>query len=150
MLHAGSTIVSGLLSLRFCILNSRHVIRTIVGSYTKCRKVAARTNSQPLGQLPAYRLKPGLAFDCVGIDLAGPMLIKFGPIRKPVLKKEYVAVFVCFATKAVHLELASDLTTTAFIATLYRFIGCRGIPSKIWSNHGTNFVGTKREIKELM
>ena len=46
------------------------------------------------------------------------------------MKKAYVAVFVCFATKAVHLELVLELTTVAFIATLHKFIGLRGIPSK--------------------
>ena len=68
----------------------------------------------------------------------------------PVLKKAYGGVFVCFATKAVHLELVSELTTSAFIATLHRFIGHRGIPSKIWSDHAANFVGAKQEIKELL
>lgn len=46
--------------------------------------------------------------------------------------------------KAVHL-----LTTEAFVATLRRFIARRGYPSLIWSDHGTNFVGAKRELKEL-
>ena len=36
--------------------------------------------------------------------------------------KGYVAVFVCLATKTVHLELVSNPTTSAFIATLRRFI----------------------------
>ena len=112
--------------------------------------MAARPNSQLLSQLPADRSKPGLTFDCVGVDYAGPMLIKSGPIRKPVLKKAYVAVFVCFVTKAVHLELVSDLTTAPFIATLRKFIGRKGIPSKMWSDHGTNFIGAERELKELL
>ena len=55
-------------------------------SCIKCRKVAARPNSQLLGQQPADHLKPGLTFGCVGVDYAGPMLIKSGPIRKPLLK----------------------------------------------------------------
>ena len=54
-----------------------------------------------------------------------------------------------FSTKAVHLEVVSDLTTAAFLATLRRFIARRGKPSVIWSDHGTNFVGAAREIKEL-
>ena len=65
------------------------------------------------------------------------------------MHKTYVAVFVCFAVKAVHLELVSDLTTAAFIAALRRFIARRGKPSIIWSDHGTNFVGAARELKEL-
>ena len=50
----------------------------------------------------------------------------------------------------VHLELVLELTTAAFIVTLHKFIGHSGIPSKIWSDRGTNFVGAKREIKELL
>lgn len=51
--------------------------------------------------------------------------------------------------KAVHIELVSDLTTEAFIATLRRFIARRGLPSLLWSDHGTNFVGAKSELSEL-
>ena len=44
----------------------------------------------------------------------------------------------------------SELTTSASIAALHRFIGCRGIPNTIWSDHGSNFVGAEREIRELL
>ena len=40
----------------------------------------------------------------------------------------------------------SDLT---FIAALRRFVTRRGGPSLIWSDHGTNFVGGNRELREL-
>ena len=56
------------------------------------------------------------------------------------LIKAYVCVFVSLSVKAVHLELVSDLTSEAFIATLRRFISRRGKPSLIWSDNGTNFV----------
>ncbi len=60
-----------------------------------------------------------------------------------------ICLFVCLSVKAVHLVLVSDLTTEAFVAALRRFIARRGYPSLIWSDHGTNFVGAKRELKEL-
>ena len=60
-----------------------------------------------------------------------------------------MCVFVSLSVKAVHLELASDLTTEAFIACLRRFVARRGKPSLIWSDNGKNFVGAKRELKEL-
>ena len=150
LMHAGFAVVSASLSRRYCILNSRQTIRTIVRSCIKCPKVAARPIPQLFGQMPINRLNPGQTFDCVGVNYANPLLIKSGPICKPVLKKAYVAVFVCFATKAVLLKLVSNFTTMAFIATLRKFIGRRGFPSKIWSNHDTNFVGAEREIKELL
>ena len=51
--------------------------------------------------------------------------------------------------RAVHLELVSDLTSEAFIACLRRFVARRGCPNQIWSDHGTNFVGANRELKEF-
>ena len=50
----------------------------------------------------------------------------------------------------MHLELVSDLSTDAFIACLRRFTSRRGKPTLLWSDHGTNFVGAAREIKELV
>ena len=70
-------------------------------------------------------------------------------VRKPTLVKAYVCIFVSLAVKAVHIEIVSDLTSEAFIATLRRFIARRGYPSLIWSDNGTNFVGANRKLKEL-
>ena len=53
------------------------------------------------------------------------------------------------SVKAVHIELVSELTTEAFLACLRRFIARRGKPRVVWSDHGTNFVGASRELKEL-
>ena len=77
-------------------------------------------------------------------------MIKYGSTRKPTFVKAYVCVFVSLSIKAVHLELASDLTTDAFIAALQRFIARRGKPSLIRSDHGTNFVGAVGELKEFV
>ena len=150
LLYAGPTLVSTLLSRRFSILGGRQVIRTITSCCVTCRKVAAKPAPQLHGQLPTDRVNPRQVFNCVGIDYAGPILVKYGPVRKPRFTKAYIAVFVCLATKAVHIELVSELTTSAFVATLRRFIGRRGIPSTIWSDHGTNFVGAERDIHRLI
>ncbi|XP_033225954.1 uncharacterized protein LOC117178640 [Belonocnema kinseyi] len=52
-------------------------------------------------------------------------------------------------TKAVHLELVSDLTTEAFIVCLKRLFSRRGISKTIHSDNATNFVGASRELMEL-
>ena len=102
-----------------------------------------------MGQLPAERLTPGPIFDKVGVDFAGPVLTKYAYVRKPVLVKSYVCLFVSLSVKAVHLEPVSDLTSDTFVATLRRFIARRGKPSLIMSDHGTNFVGADRELREM-
>ena len=63
--------------------------------------------------------------------------------------KVYVAIFVCLAVKAVHIELVDDLTSEAFIAALRRFIARRGLCSTIHSDNGTNFIGANNELREL-
>ena len=94
--------------------------------------------------------KPCECFYCVGIDYAGPVLVKYGPVCKPCFTKGYVTVLVCLATNAVHLELVSDLSTSAIVATLRRFIGRRAIPSTIWSDQGMNFVRAGKVIPALL
>ncbi|XP_045471829.1 uncharacterized protein LOC123678720 [Harmonia axyridis] len=63
--------------------------------------------------------------------------------------KAYVCVFVCMSTKAIHLELASDMSSDVFIAALRRFVARRGKCSHLYSDRGTNFVGANRELVAL-
>ncbi len=98
---------------------------------------------------PSARTTPGPPFAITGIDFAGPLQIRQGHTRRPVIIKAYVCVFVCFTTKAVHLELCADLSSKDFIAALQRFCARRRTPSHIHSDNGSNFQGTRNEIQEL-
>lgn len=149
LLHAGPTLLLCSLNRRFHILGGRKAIRSTTRACVTCRRVAAKPQNQKMGQLPMERVTPDLIFNRVGVDYAGPLLLKLGSTRKPVAVKSYVCVFVSLSVKAVHLELVSDLSTDAFIACLRRFISRRGKPTLLWSDHGTNFVGAASEIKEL-
>ncbi len=149
LLHGGPSLVSASLSRRFYVLGSRRAIRLITRSCVICRRSSLRPQPQMLGQLPPARLVPGSVFQYVGVDYAGPVLIKSGSVRKPILTKAYVCVFVSFSVKAAHLELVTDLTSEAFLAALRRFVARRGKPSTVWSDNGTNFVGAARELKDL-
>ena len=102
-----------------------------------------------MGQLPPERITPDVAFEHVGLDFAGPLYLKRGSVRKQTILKSYVCVFVSMSVKAVHLELVTNLSTESFIACFRRFVARRGKPSSIWSDHGTNFVGANRVLKEL-
>ena len=150
LLHAGPTLVSASLAQRFCIVRGRRTIRSKIHECVRCKRVEAKPKPQLLGQLPLARLNPGDVFSNTGVDYAGPIYIKGGPVRKPIITKGYVAVFVSLSVKAVHLEPVTELTTSAFIATLRRFISRRGIPSTMWSDNGTNFVGAAKELKALI
>ena len=94
-------------------------------------------------------MNPGMVFDKGGVDYAGPIMVKSGCVCRTVITKAYMCIFVSFTVKAVHLEAVSELITATFIVCSCRFIAQRGKPTMIWSNHGTNFVGAARELKDL-
>ena len=58
-----------------------------------------------MGQLPVERVTPGMVFEKVGVDFAGYVYHKLGPVRKPILVKACICIFVAVSVKAVHLEL---------------------------------------------
>ncbi|XP_035207286.1 uncharacterized protein LOC118182107 [Stegodyphus dumicola] len=104
--------------------------------------------------LPSPRVQPSRPFAVTGVvDYAGPYSIKSQVGRRTAKTKTfkcYISIFVCFLkTKAVHLELVSDLSTSTFLAALKRFIARRGKPSKISSDCATNFKGASKELKEI-
>ena len=97
-----------------------------------------------MGNLPKDRLVSSRPFQIIGVDFAGP-IPTFLKIRGKVPYKSYIAVFICFSTKAVHLECVSDLSSDAFIAALTRLVGRRGVPSKLYCDNATNFVGANKK-----
>lgn len=74
--------------------------------------------------------------------------MKTSNLRNAKLQKGYAAIFVCFSTRAVHLEACSDLSTEAFLSTFNCFVGRRGFPNKVFSDNGTNFVGASRSLAQ--
>lgn len=60
-----------------------------------------------------------------------------------------MGVFVCFSTKAVHLEVVGDLSSDAFLNALKRFVSRRGLCKDIYSDNATNFVGANNELKDV-
>lgn len=99
-----------------------------------------------MAALPPERVTFSLPFTYTGVDFAGPFSIKSSTLRNAKLLKGYAAVFVCFSTRAVHLETCSDLSAEAFLAVFARFIGRRGLPKTLFSDNGRNFVGANHRL----
>jgi len=100
-----------------------------------------RSSHQPMGLLPTTRTTPNPPFHITGVDFAGPFVTRRGHTRKPTMVKAYVCLFICFTTKAIHIELCLDLSTEEFLAAFRRFCARRGVPQEVHSDNGTNFVG---------
>ena len=73
----------------------------------------------------------------------------WGKLRQPALIKTYACLFVCMATRAVHLELLSDLSSASFLEGLTRLSARRGIPATITSDNSSNFLGANKELGDV-
>lgn len=148
-LHCGVQYTLDKFGRKYWITGVRRVIRNILTKCVSCRKGWPVTSHQLMGDLPAVRATLTRPFLKTGVDYAGPIPLRLAPGRGQRTTKGFIAVFVCMATKAVHLELVSSLSTDAFLAALRRFCSRRGLCQDIYSDNGTNFVGAARQLSEM-
>lgn len=147
-LHAGPKVLLGILRQKLWITNAREIVRKVVRNCVHCFHYKPKLMGQIMGNLPVDRLRAQRPFLVTGVDFCGPFLTSYR-IRGKVPYKTYIAVFVCFGSKATHLELVSDLSTNNFLLCLKRFIGRRGIPQRIFCDNATNFTGAHNKLKEI-
>ena len=144
--HAGTSHTWASLRQRFWVVKGAAAVRHSIGQCIKCKRRNASVGKQLMADLPSCRVQTDKPpFYKVGIEYFGPFLVKQGRSRI----KRYGCIFSCLTTRAVHIEVASDLSTDSFINAL-RFIARRGQPDEIFSDNGTNFVGTERVLRESL
>ena len=122
--------------------------QTIVHRCTACARDRAKTETQLMGDLPTLRVTPSGPFIHSGIDFAGPYLVRSSSGRGIKPHKAWISVSICFALKAIHLELVHDYSTAFFLAAFRRFVARRGIPSDVYSDNGPHFRGADRELSQ--
>lgn len=150
LLHAGPQLLLTSVRENYWPIRGRILARSTVNNCKLCRIMKAQGLNPIMGNLPASRVTPNLPFNISGVDFAGPFHITDRKGRGCKISKCYMCLFVCLSTKALHLEVASDLTTNAFILCLRRFISRRGKPLEIYCDNGTNFVGANNEITTFL
>ena len=148
-LHGGVQLTLSTLRQEYWIIGGRSPVRSFILRCVKCARLRGETARQLMGQLPTVRTAPSRPFLHAGVDYAGPFSLKSWRGRSAKTYKAYLIVFVCFATSACHLELATDYTTEGFLAAYRRFAGRRGVCATIRSDCGTNLVGADAELKRL-
>lgn len=149
LLHAGQKHVLSSLNLTYWIINGLRTVKKYIHKCIMCFRLKGVTAKQLMGSLPADRVHASRPFEKVGIDFAGPIMIKQSRIRSVITTKGYIAVYVCFATKAIHVELVSDLTTDAFLASFKRFISRRNCPTDVYCDNASTFKSAKTKLTEL-
>ena len=148
--HSGVVATMAKVRLQFWIVGLRRIAKCVVLNCVKCREARAELASQKMGELPVERLRPAPAWKTSFVDFFGPILIR--EVNKRSRGKVYGVIFSCSVSRAVHIDLANDYSTSGFLMVLRRFSSLRGYPAKIISDPGSQLVSADETLnigKEL-
>ncbi len=147
--HQGPAHTLNELRQKFWIPAGRQVVKNTLTKCIPCKRRSAQPQPQKMGPMiedrfPESRCMP---FTYTALDTAGPYYIKNR--GEDETRKAYFILFTCCTIRAVHLEPIYDISANAFLAALGRFTARRGIPKRIRSDNGTNFVAGLSELRKL-
>ena len=146
--HNGVAATTARTRRKFWILKGNKLSKAVKFKCAFCREMAHKAETQLMANLPALRLAPyTLPFYMTACDYFGPYNVK---ISRNKTAKRYGVLFTCLNTRAVHLEMAVDLTTMEFLQVLRRFLAIRGRPAVILSDNGSQFVGAEKELRQMV
>ena len=124
--HVGREHVLSTVRQHYWILNARVLTRRILRECVSCRRRNEAPMTQMMGELPAARVTPyEPPFTFTGLDIFGPFHVKRGR------GSQKIYIFVCFVTRAVHIEDVGSIETDSFIQALRRFISLHGAAKEI-------------------
>ena len=147
--HSGVLAVAAKIRSKYWIVGLRRLLRSIKFHCVTCKRLDKQLESQQMGQLPEYRLKPAPAWSYISLDLFGPILIR-GETNKRTQGKAYGVIYTCLLSRAIHLDLAASYDTESFLMTLRRFMSIRGCPIKIYSDPGSQLKAADKELQTAL
>lgn len=101
--HPGPQTTQNILHQDYWILSARSIIRKRLHQCVPCFQAKPKPMEPIMGALPRARIAGTKVFAQVGVDFAGPFWVKAALLRRIQATKGYLCIFVCMATRAVHL-----------------------------------------------
>ena len=128
------------------ILGIRAFLRSLAFKVFDCRRFRAQGLQPPMADLPDIRFQETqspVIFTNVGVDYLGP----FAVVHRDAEVKTYIYLFSCLVTRAIHQEVADDLSTEKCLTAIRRFIVRRSQPHLFLSDNGCNFLGARKQLR---
>ena len=140
-MHSSTKHTLSNLRMKYWIIQGKKTVSRALKSCFLCTKYEGNTyNTPPFALLPLFRIEKTFPFVNIGIDFAGPFLVKANiTSRGKANVKAYICLFTCATSRAIHLEITLDLTTSTFLDAFKRFVATRGTPSLIYTDNGKTF-----------
>ena len=135
--RGGSFATFELCCVRPCwIPHGRQVVKKVLQKCHTCRRYRGPPYTMPpMPDLPQECVTPSPPFTYTGVDYFGPLYCTDVSGEG----KVWVVLFTCLAIRAIHLEVATDLSADQFLQALRRFISRRGMPRELLSDNAPHF-----------
>ena len=125
----------------YWLSRGRERVRKYLNRCSLCKKFEAKPLQElPAAPLPDYRSQCCDPFTHVGIDYLGPLFAYPTPSGKD-LGKVHVVLYTCANSRAVHLDIVPDASSSALVNSLKRFVSRRGRPRFFISDNAKCFLG---------
>ena len=146
--HQGRLLTEGAIrAAGYWIMGGRHTVSSVIYQCVTCRRIRGRVVTQKMGDLPQDRLQSCPPFSYVGVDVFGQWYVTARRTRGGCANsKRWAVLFTCLGSRAIHIEVIEEMTTSSFINSLRRFIALRGPVKQLRSDRSSNFVGAAKEL----
>ena len=145
-MHHGVETTLAQIRSKYWIVKGRKSVKEVLRNCVTCtRYQGLPMRPPPSPDLPDFRVEHSAhAFQATGLDFAGPLFVK-GPARN---NKTYILLSTCASSRAVHLELVTNMSVDGFLRGFKRFVARRGIPDLIINDNFKTFKSA--EVKKFM
>ena len=143
--HAGVNMTPAVLRQMYRVPCARQCIRALLRKCVTCRKVAGQPYTAPdPSPLVKARVQQSMPFEVTSIEFTGALLV-----RGEQESKVYICLLTCAVTRAVHLEVTTDLTVECFLQAFRHFSSRKSLPCLVLSDNGSTFLLAADELKAL-
>lgn len=118
--HQGRHLTEGAIrSGGFWITGGKRLIASVIHACVKCRVLRGRFETQKMADLPPDRLESSPPFTFVGVDVFGPWMVTSRRTRGGHAQaKRWAVLFICATTRAVHIEVVEEMSSSSFVNAL--------------------------------
>ena len=145
-LHSGVNATLTMLRQQYWIPSAQQRIKSIIHKCVVCKKTSGKPYSKPdPPPLVKSRVNQTYPFVVTGVDFTGSLYVRATEGER----KVYLCFFTCAASRAIHLEIVTDLTVESFLQAFRRFAGRRSFPKLLLSDNASTYLAAAEELKYL-
>ena len=145
--HGGVNSTLTALRQEYWIPSGRQYIKGLLRLCTTCKRHHGKPYPTPEpAPLPKDRLRDTTPFTITGVDFTGALYVQDNIGES----KVYICLFTCSTTRAIHLEVVTDLSVETFLLAFCRFASRKSLPHIMMSDNASTYLSAAEELRDML